>query len=383
MNLREYLKTTNLITDGAFGTYFAAKYQTQDIPELANITAPEKVKKIHEEYLNAGAKFIRTNTFASNTETLQEDFAEVEKNIQAAVEIARDAVNGRDAWIAGDIGPIPVNGAEDAAAAADEYYQIAKTFAECGVTVLDFETFADLDGILPAIKKICAEYEMFIMVSFSVNQFGYSAAGLSAKRLLADAAAVPEIDAVGLNCGVGPAHMRQILEKAGRPGDKFLLAIPNAGYPTLTRNKLQFGNTPAYFAEKMKELQALGADILGGCCGTTPEFIGEMSLWDGILNKIVLDTETDNGEQTGHVQRHGFLYDENGERKQKKLIAVELAPPFDADDEKLLESAHLLKNAGVDVLTFPDSPSGRTRVDSVLMASKVRQATGLNVMPHI
>ena len=342
MNLREYLKTTNLITDGAFGTYFAAKYQTQDIPELANITATEKVKKIHEEYLNAGAKFIRTNTFASNKETLQEDFAEVEKNIQAAVEIARDAVNGRDAWIAGDIGPIPVNGTEDAAAAADEYYQIAKTFAERGVTVLNFETFADLDGILPAIKKICAEYEMFIMVSFSVNQFGYSAAGLSAKRLLADAAAVPEIDAVGLNCGVGPAHMRQILEKAGRPGDKFLLAIPNAGYPTLTRNKLQFGNTPAYFAEKMKELQALGADILGGCCGTTPEFIGEMSLWDGILNKIVLDTETDNGEQTGHVQRHGFLYDENGERKQKKLIAVELAPPFDADDEKLLESAHLL-----------------------------------------
>ena len=76
MNLREYLKTTNLITDGAFGTYFAAKYQTQDIPELANITAPEKVKKIHEEYLNAGAKFIRTNTFASNKETLQEDFAD-------------------------------------------------------------------------------------------------------------------------------------------------------------------------------------------------------------------------------------------------------------------------------------------------------------------
>ena len=79
MNLREYLKTTNLITDGAFGIYFAAKYQTQDIPELANITATEKVKKIHEEYLNAGAKFIRTNTFASNKETLQEDFAEVEK----------------------------------------------------------------------------------------------------------------------------------------------------------------------------------------------------------------------------------------------------------------------------------------------------------------
>ena len=277
MNLREYLKETNLITDGAFGTYFAAKYQTQEIPELANLSDPEKVKKTHEEYLNAGANFIRTNTFAANTETLQESFPEVEKNIRAAVEIARSAADGKNVWIAGDIGPIPVNGTEDAAAAADEYYQIAKTFAETGVKVLDFETFADLDGILPAIKKIRAEYDMFIAVSFSVNQFGYSAAGLSAKRLLADAAAVPEIDAVGLNCGVGPAHMRQILEKAGRPGDKFLLAIPNAGYPTLTRNKLQFGNTPVYFAEKMKELQELGADILGGCCGTDPEFIREMS----------------------------------------------------------------------------------------------------------
>ena len=383
MNLREYLKTTNLITDGAFGTYFAAKYQTQDIPESANLSEPEKVKKIHEEYLKAGAKLIRTNTFASNTETLQESFSEVQKNIRAAVEIARTAADGKNVWIAGDIGPIPVSGEEDAKTASEEYYEIAKTFAECGVTVLDFETFADLDGILPAIRKICAEYDMFIMVSFSVNQFGYSAAGLSAKRLLADAAAVPEIAAVGLNCGVGPAHMRQILEKAGRPVDKFLLAIPNAGYPTLTRNKLQFGNTPAYFAEKMKELQTLGADILGGCCGTAPEFIRSMSARNGISEKIVPDREMENGEPKEHILRHGFLYDENGERKQKKLIAVELAPPFDADDEKLLESAHLLKNAGVDVLTFPDSPSGRTRVDSVLMANKVHQATGLDVMPHI
>ena len=96
MNLREYLKETNLITDGAFGTYFAAKYQTQEIPELANLSDPEKVKKIHEEYLNAGANFIRTNTFAANTETLQERFPEVEKNIRAAVEIARSAADGKN-----------------------------------------------------------------------------------------------------------------------------------------------------------------------------------------------------------------------------------------------------------------------------------------------
>lgn len=77
----------------------------------------------------------------------------------------------------------------------------------------------------------------------------------------------------------------------------------------------------------------------------------------------------------------GFLYDETGRKKDKKFIAVELIPPFNTDDEKLLESAHYLKNAGVDVLTFPDSPSGRTRVDSVLMAAKVYRETGIEVMP--
>ena len=79
----------------------------------------------------------------------------------------------------------------------------------------------------------------------------------------------------------------------------------------------------------------------------------------------------------------GFLYDETGRKKDKKFIAVELIPPFNTDDEKLLESAHYLKNAGVDVLTFPDSPSGRTRVDSVLMAAKVYRETGIEVMPHV
>ena len=384
MNLREYLKTTNLITDGAFGTYFAAKYQTQDIPELANITAPEKVKKIHEEYLNAGAKFIRTNTFASNKETLQEDFAEVEKNIQAAVEIARDAVNGRDAWIAGDIGPIPVNGAEDAAAAADEYYQIAKTFAERGVTVLDFETFADLDGILPAIKKICAEYEMFIMVSFSVNQFGYSNAGLSARKLLQRAGEAKEIDAVGFNCGVGPSHMHRILQILEKPEGKLLTALPNAGYPQMVTGRMLFtGDNKDYFVDRMQQMTALGVDMAGGCCGTTPEYIAELAGKLDLTQYPQAKKDTEPEKKQAPKEDRSFYHTKEAEGRNRKLIAVELAPPMGIDDEKLMDAAHLLQKSGVDVLTFPDSPSGRTRADSILMAEKVARETGMCVMPHI
>lgn len=388
MKIQEYLKKYNIIADGAFGTYYAEKYQTQEMPEFANTAHGDRVREIHGEYLKAGATLIRTNTFASNTVVLQKSWVDVETNIKESVKLAQEAVRQYsdirdDVFIAGDIGPIPIDEGVDFEELEQEYYRIAKVFAENGVSILNFETFPDMEHILPAIRKIKEEYEMFIMVSFSVNQFGYSASGLGAKRLLSDASKVNCIDGAGLNCGVGPGHMYTIMERLELPENLYIMALPNAGYPTLSRNQLQFGNTPSYFAEKMKNLTVLGVDIVGGCCGTNPGFIKEMSEdRDTAVKKVKLSPEEKQQKQKKMI-RKGFLYDENGERKKKKFIAVELAPPFNADDEKLLEAAHILKNADVDVLTFPDSPSGRTRVDSVLMSEKVRRATGLEVMPHI
>ena len=126
-----------------------------------------------------------------------------------------------------------------------------------------------LDVLADVIPKIKKELGLFIMVSFSVNQLGYSASGLSAKNLINDICAVDGVDAVGLNCGIGPYHMYNILEKIKLPEDKVLIAIPNAGYPVLTRNRMEFNSHPEYFAEKTKELLSLGADIIGGCCGTS------------------------------------------------------------------------------------------------------------------
>lgn len=388
MKIQEYLKNHNIITDGAFGTYYADKYQTQEMPELANVVHSDRVKEIHADYLVAGATLIRTNTFAANTAVLQKVWADVEINIKEAIKLAQEAIKQHsDAtqkiFIAGDIGPIPMDGGFNFEVIEQEYYHIAKVFAENGISILNFETFPDMEHILPAIQRIKEEYGTFIMVSFSVNQFGYSASGLGAKRLIADASKVKSIDAAGLNCGVGPGHMHKIMERLALPENLYLMALPNAGYPTLSRNQLQFGNIPSYFAEKMKNIAAIGVDIVGGCCGTNPSFIREMSeVVDTVQKKVRVSPEEKQQKQK-NVARNGFLYDENGRRKKKKFIAVELAPPFNVDDEKLLEAAHILKNVSVDVLTFPDSPSGRTRVDSVLMSEKVRRETGLEVMPHI
>lgn len=385
MNIREYLKKSKLIADGSFGTYYSQKYKTVDIPEYANITASQRISEIHTEYINSGAKLIRTNTFASNTYSLDCSIEEVKENIKAAYKIAKEAVeqSGKEVFIAGNIGPVPAVFQPDFEAVEEEYYQIAKTFIDEGADILCFETFTQSEHIMPAIKRIKEECNPFIIVQFCVNQYGYSEAGESAERLVSETAFSKCVDAVGLNCGVGPAHMQQILSRINLNNNCFVTAMPNAGYPLLVRNRVKYADNPIYFASKVNDMALLGADIIGGCCGTTPDYIREVAKTVDLTPTVKSDETSANNENEKPVIKKSFFRNADGTIKDKKLIAVELAPPFGADDKKLLEAAHMLKGLGVDVLTFPDSPSGRTRIDSVLMAQKVKNVTGFEVMPHI
>lgn len=385
MNIREYLKKSKLIADGSFGTYYSQKYKTVDIPEYANITASQRISEIHTEYINSGAKLIRTNTFASNTYSLDCSIEQVKENIKAAYKIAKEAVeqSGKEIFIAGNIGPVPAVFQPDFEAVEEEYYQIAKTFIDEGADILCFETFTQSEHIMPAIKRIKEECNPFIIVQFCVNQYGYSEAGESAERLVSETAFSECVDAVGLNCGVGPAHMQQILSRINLNNNCFVTAMPNAGYPLLVRNRVKYADNSIYFASKVNDMALLGADIIGGCCGTTPDYIREVAKTVDLTPTVKSDKTSANNENEKPVIKNSFFRNADGTIKDKKLIAVELAPPFGADDKKLLEAAHMLKGLGVDVLTFPDSPSGRTRIDSVLMAQKVKNVTGFEVMPHI
>lgn len=385
MDIREYLKHKKIVTDGSFGTYYADKYHTNEMPELANSSYPNRVEEIHLSYIKSGSVLIRTNTFASNTIMLNADMDYVKQNISLAVQLAKNAVkkSGKEVFIAGDIGAIPNDGTIDAETIEEEYYQLAKIFIEQKVKILAFETFSDIERTLPAIRRVKAESDVFIIVQFSVNQFGYSNSGQSASRLISDAVAVTEIDAVGFNCGVGPAHMQKILENINLNNGKYIVALPNSGYPKRIRNRICFTDNADYFALKVSEIAAAGVDIIGGCCGTNPSFIEKLSAMVDLnqSEKVLSDAVLPKKDKS--IKKCGFIYNEDGTLKNKKLIAVELAPPANADDEKILEAAHFLAQQNVDVLTFPDSPSGRTRTDSVLMAQKVKYATGIDVMPHI
>ncbi len=390
--LTEILQQRKLICDGAFGTYYTQKYDTKELPESANVLHPERVKEIHGEYLDAGADIIRTNTYACNTVVFRQDMEQVKALIRQGYALAKDAVseckktlNGtklEEIYIAADIGPIPCENIGDKENIRQEYVEICKTFLEAGAGLFLFETFGDLEDILPALSLIGDT--AFVIVQFSINQFGYSNAGLSARKLMEEAENCEAIDAMGFNCGVGPGHMQKIIRGLDLSGKKFLTALPNAGYPQTVSYRMFFSNQNIdYFASKINDIAEDGADIVGGCCGTTPEYIAKISsLVDCVQKKKKVKSKAKTSQAVAKCN-HAFFAAKEAEKSGKKLIAVELAPPMGCDDEKLMDAAHMLRKSGVDVLTFPDSPSGRTRVDSILMAGKVFRETGICVMPHI
>ena len=379
--INDRLKNEKLICDGAFGTYYASLFDTKELPELANIKYPERVKKIHEEYIKAGAQIIRTNTFACNTVTMDIPLSEVLENIRKGYVIAKEAADGNDAYVAADIGQIPYENNRDREDISKEYVEICRTFLEEGANLFVFETFSDIDDIREAIDFIGDK--AFIIVQFSVNQFGYSNSGLSAKRLIESAGKIEYVDAVGFNCGVGPGHMHKIIKSINvsmTSTVKFITALANAGYPQNISNRMTFSNKNIdYFVSKMEDMAKDGVDIIGGCCGTTPEYIRRIRAKISLLQPEKVLIPSGNKTEASEKNDNSFFAGKEG----KKLIAVELAPPFGSDDEKLMDAAHLLQRSGVDVLTFPDSPSGRTRADSILMAEKVARETGMCVMPHI
>lgn len=389
MSIREYLKEHRMITDGAMGTYYTKMYGNENaVCEFANLEAPDKVEAIHREYIEAGARLLRTNTFAANTELLKVNADEQENILRAACKIARRAVEvanlSDNVFIAGDIGPIPMNPEVTPEEVLEQYKRMCDIFIEEKMSAILFETFSDLSMIRNVVSYIKAKSDMFVITDFCVNQNGYSSMGIKANRLIEQASEIPEIDAVGFNCGIGSGHMCQLLRKINFPKDKYIVCMPNAGYPEQFQNRMVFMDNANYFVENMLEIDDLGIDIIGGCCGTTPEYIEKLArnISDKPMLKAASIEVSDSKEKETCTQEVISDFSKKLILGQK-VVAVELDPPFDAQYDKIIECAQYLKDRNVDIITMADSPGGRSRADSVLMSIKLAKEVGTAVMPHI
>ena len=390
MDIREYLANNRLITDGAMGTWYdrLTGYKG-NLAERANLENPQQIRDIHRAYIEAGAQLIRTNTFAVNSMFFSAD--QIEEVLKAAWENASQAVSvsGKDVWIAVDMGPIDADETKSDGDVEQEYIQLSDYFLRLGAKVFVFETLSDFRYVKRAgsyIKAKCPD--AFVVMQFSFNRNGYTRSGMSVRAILSEAASMADMDAVGFNCGVGPLHLYELLKNQSFPEGKYMTVLPNAGYPTELRGRTLYSENVPYYVEMMGRIANLGFDIIGGCCGTTPEHI--RGLHHLLVNNVKppkklmpavysTDRQSGCGQEAAEEKTQLIQKLERGE----KIFVVELDPPFDANDTKLMDGASLLRDIGVDMITLADSPLARPRADSIASAIKMRYTRQMEAMPHI
>ncbi|MFR2738039.1 MAG: bifunctional homocysteine S-methyltransferase/methylenetetrahydrofolate reductase [[Clostridium] innocuum] len=364
--------------DGAFGTYYAQKYEDDQEPcELANLNHPERVAAIHREYIEAGADAIKTNTFSANEQHLECSWDMIQRILREGYRIAGNAAQGRVRVFA-DIGPIME---QKNVSVAAQYQRIADVFLEEGADCFLFETFLnthELRLVTSYIKERCPH--ACIVVSFAVTADGYSRQGIAMNRLLQDCLEDDDVDACGLNCVCGPMHMKRLLDSIDRT-IKPILIMPNAGYPTILANRTYFRDSSSYFAGEMKQIWQKGAKLLGGCCGTTPIYIQKLK------EALMVQDGVQKTTQPSQALKKIVQEDRNPLRrklqKRQPVIAVEFDPPANCEIERFMNNAEFLKEAGVDAVTIADCPIARARVDSSLLACKLHRELALDIIPHM
>ena len=263
-----------LLLDGAMGTMLqAANAPMGKVPEALNITHPEVIASIHKSYLEAGAQVLYANTFAANPYKVKDCPYSSTQLIQAGVKLAKDAAGGR-AWVALDLGPIgemlAPNGSLSFDTAYGYYKQMVTDGVAAGADLVVLETMTDLLELKAALLAVKENSSLPVFCTMTFEENGRTFAGVSV-----DCAAVTleglGADAVGINCSLGPEEILPLIQKMARYTSLPLIVKANAGLPDL--NIGDYNVSAEDFARGAEEFIRCGVTILGGCCGTTPDYI--------------------------------------------------------------------------------------------------------------
>ena len=377
IDVRAHLARKPLLFDGGMGTYYKAKPGTEC--EQGNLLDPAGVRKVHREYLAAGAEAIKTNTFGlpRMAAARQPDWQALAR---AGWKLAAEAAVETGAAVFADLGPAPDT---EAAPAGSIYTAVARCFVEQGAKNFLFETLSSDAGVLEAVQAVKAQVpDAFVLVSFAVLPDGYTREGMYSKDLVRRMTESGIVDAVGFNCVSAPGAMRTLVEQLGSTALP-LSVMPNAGYPVVTRTQVKYQGKPEYFAKELARIAAEGVRILGGCCGTTPAHIAALrAALDSLpaVEKAAPAVQVSTPEAPTVEKDDAFLRKLNA---GKKVIAIELDSPKDADLTNYLAGAKRLQAAGADLLTIADCPIARARMDSSLVACRVHRELGLCTLPHM
>jgi methionine synthase I (cobalamin-dependent)/5,10-methylenetetrahydrofolate reductase len=393
---RERLEQGPILADGAMGTMLHA---TRNLPidtcfDLLNVTDPAAVVDIHRRYVEQGAEIIETNTFSANIFKLaacdlEDECAAINR---AGVELAHQAVSAisrDDVYVAGSVGPLGVHMApfgrttpEQAAAA---FRVQLGALIEAGVDLLIFETFTDLQEIAEAVRaarSLSGTIPIIAEMTFTRDDrtpLGDTPAQVV--RALCDTGS----DVVGVNCSSGPTQLLRILQLMRLAAPEARLSVmPNAGWPEIVRGRVMYPATPEYFGEYALAFKELGACIIGGCCGTTPEHIHAMrQALDNPANphSRLVSVPDVSEAVTGEVPERptDFALKLAAGRF---VVTVEMPPPRSFTAQKVMASAELLREAGVDLINVSDSPMARMRMSPWAVCHLIQESVGLETVLH-
>jgi methionine synthase I (cobalamin-dependent)/5,10-methylenetetrahydrofolate reductase len=376
-----------IVADGGMGALVASAVDRLRCPEEANLKAPEAVVDVHLGYIRAGAELIETNTFGANRAKLAQTFLEedFERINSAGVKLAREAreVAGRDVFIAGSIGPLgdaELRGADP----AELYAEQARILEGRGADLFMVETFFDLTDLETAIAAVRSVSSLPIVALMSFDAEGETIGGVSAQTAAIRLRAL-DVAAFGANHGAGPtAALRALaaMQGDGRP----LAVLPNVGLASMSGQRVVFPHaTPAYFAAFAAQARALGAQIIGGCCGTTPAQIA--AIREAVDENLapaspLLVREREQASQAApgvEPTRLQQLLDD-----ETFVVSVQLDPPLGANPESLIATARAVRNSGkAQFVDLNDNPRARARMSGVMASVAIERFTGVETIPHL
>lgn len=383
-----------LVFDGGMGTYLYEKgiFINACFDEL-NLTSPDLIAEIHQEYIAAGADIIETNTFGANPFKLSHHGLKdkvYEINYEGA-KIAKAAAKEK-ALVAGSVGPLGVQieplGKISFDEAKDAFKQQIKGLIDGGVDLIIFETFALAKELVQGVKAVNElNPDLPVVAQVTIADDGNLLSGAPLERFINKLDDL-RIDAVGLNCSVGPKNMLDALEHLKSITTFPLSVQPNAGLPQNIGGRNIYMVSPEYMAEYAKRFIQTGAAVVGGCCGTNPTHIKAIRRAVQALQpqqRVEIkreDLDVEAPETVEELDRFDKSRLYNKIAKGEFIVLTELVSPRGVSPLKVLEKARKLFHFGVDAINVPDGPRASARMSALALAALIQREVGIETVLH-
>jgi methionine synthase I (cobalamin-dependent) len=397
---KDALKSGPLVFDGAMGTmlYERGVYLNKSFEEL-NLSRPELVADVHRDYLDVGVDVITTNTYGANRVALAgyDIDDKTPEILKAGAKIALEIAGGR-AFVAGSIGPsglLPKDLIRNKTRrrAFEALREAAETLAQAGVDLLVFETFGYLGELEIAVEAAYA-VDIPIVAQASFGEEGKTADGAGPREVV-DRLMSLGVDMVGANCILGPEGIVDVVAEMVGEGLPVVMQ-PNAGYPRSVDGRAIYQSSPETFGVVARRAYKRGISAVGGCCGTTPDFMRRVvaacrMMGGGRWRDTDLDVDKeDSGRHRVFAEpRAPKVAIDQRSAFGKKIahgefaVSVEVSPPLGLDPKKTIEKIKRLKEAGVDVVNIPDGPRATVRMSNLAMARLVLDEIDMEPLLHV